>query len=46
LRGRRFGSTEEVKEAVREQPNTYFSNGIKKLVDRKRVGVQGDHVEK
>ena len=46
LSGRRFGSNDEVKEAVREQPNTYFSNWIKKLVDRKRVEMQGDHVEK
>jgi len=37
IRGRRFGSNEEVKEAVHEQPNTYFSNGIKKLVNRKKV---------
>jgi len=46
LRGRRFGNNDEVKEAVREQPNTYFSNGIKKIVDRRRVGMQGDHAEK
>jgi len=46
LRGRRFGSNDEVKEAVREQRNAYFSDGIKKLMDRKRVGMQGDRVEK
>jgi histone-lysine N-methyltransferase SETMAR len=51
LRGRRFGS-DEVKQAVHtwlcDQPKTFFSDGIKKLVERckKCVGKQGDYVEK
>ena len=38
LRGRRFAADDEVKDAVhdwlRSQPQTFFSNGIKKLTDR------------
>ena len=51
LRGRRFASDEEVKEAVhtwlREQPKN-FSAGIQKLVERynKCIVLQGDYVEK
>jgi len=52
LRGRRFASDEEVKEAVhtwlREQPKSFFSAGIQKLVERynKCIVSQGDYVEK
>jgi len=52
LRGRRFASDEEVKEAVhtwlREQPKSFFSAGIQKLVERynKCIVLQGDYVEK
>jgi len=38
LRGRRFSTDDEVKEAahdwLRSQPQTFFSSGIKKLTDR------------
>ena len=38
LRCRRFAADDEVKEAVHDwlhsQPQTFFSNGIKKLTDR------------
>jgi hypothetical protein len=37
LRGRRFSNDEEVKDAVhtwlREQPKTFFADGIRRLVD-------------
>jgi histone-lysine N-methyltransferase SETMAR len=52
LRGHRFGSDEEAKEVVhmrlREQPETFFCDGIKKLVDRykKCVILQVDSVER
>jgi len=52
LRGRRFTSDQEVKEAVHSwrasQPKTFFSDGIKKLVQRceKCVEKQGDCVER
>lgn len=52
LRGRRFTSDQEMKEAVHAwlaaQPKTFFSEGIKKLVQRwnKCVEKQGDYVEK
>jgi uncharacterized membrane protein len=52
LRGRRFASNEEVKEAVqtrlREQPKSFFSAGIQKPVERynKCIVLQGDCVEK
>ena len=52
LRGRKFTSDEEVKEAVhtrlREQPKSFFSTGIQKLVERynKCIVLQGDYVEK
>ena len=52
LRGRRFAADDEVKEAVndwlRSQPQTFFSNGIKKLTDRwtKCIEKKGDYVEK
>jgi len=52
LRGRRFTSNEEVKEAVhiwlREQPKSFFSAGIQKLVERynKCTVLQGGYVEK
>jgi histone-lysine N-methyltransferase SETMAR len=52
LRGRQFGSDEEVKQVVHtwlcDQPKTFFCNGIKKLVERckKCVDKQGDYVEK
>jgi hypothetical protein len=52
LRGRRFTSDQEVKGAVHAwlaaQPKTFFSEGIKKLVQRwnKCVEKQGDYVEK
>jgi transposase len=52
LQGHRFRSREEVKQAVHtwlcDQPKTFFSYGIKKLVEhyRKRVDKQGDYVEK
>jgi hypothetical protein len=51
LRGRRFSSNEDMKEAVhtwlRQQPKS-FSAGIHKLVERynKRIVLQGDYVEK
>jgi len=52
LRGRRFAADDEVKEAVqdwlRRQPQTFFSNGIKKLTDRwaKCIEKKGDCIEK
>jgi hypothetical protein len=52
LRGRRFASDQEVKEAVHAwlaaQPKTFFSEGNRKLVQRwtKCVEKQGDYVEK
>ena len=52
LRSRRFTSDEEVKEAVhtrlREQPKSFFSAGIQKLVEQynKCIVLQGDYVEK
>jgi hypothetical protein len=52
LRGRRFTSDQEVKEAVHAwlaaQPKTFFSDGIRKLVQRwtKCGEKQGDYVEK
>jgi histone-lysine N-methyltransferase SETMAR len=52
LRGRRFTSDEEVKEAMhtwlQQQPKSFFSAGIQELVDRynKRIVLQGDYVEK
>ncbi|PNF22874.1 hypothetical protein B7P43_G14964, partial [Cryptotermes secundus] len=52
LRGLRFTSDQEVKEAVHArlaaQPKTFFSEGIRKLVQRwtKCVEKQGDYVEK
>ena len=48
----RFASDEEVKKAVhtwlREQPKSFFSAGIQKLVERynKCIVLQGDYVEK
>ena len=47
LRGRRFTSNEEVKEAehtwLREKPKSFFSEGIQKLVERydKCIALQG-----
>ena len=52
LRGRRFTSAQELKEAVHAwlaaQPKTFYSEGIKKLVQRwkKCIEKQGDYVEK
>ena len=52
LRGRWFTSDQELKEAVhawlRAQPNIFFSEGIKKLVQwwKKCIEKQGDYVEK
>ena len=52
LRGRRFTSDEEVKEVehtwLREQPKSFFSAGIQKLVEQynKCTVLQGDYVEK
>ena len=52
LSGRRFTSDQELKEAVHAwlaaQPKTFFSEGIKKLVQRwkKCIEKQGDYVEK
>ncbi|XP_021930927.1 histone-lysine N-methyltransferase SETMAR-like [Zootermopsis nevadensis] len=52
LRGRRFGNDDEVEEAVhswlKAQPKTFFSDGIKKLVQRceKSIENKGDYVEK
>ena len=52
LRGRLFAADDEVKEAVhdwlRSQPQTFFSNGIKKLTDRwaKCIKKKGDYIEK
>jgi hypothetical protein len=52
LHGHGFASDEEVKEAVhtclREQPKSFFSAGIQKLVERynKCIVLQGDYVEK
>jgi hypothetical protein len=50
--GRAFVYGEEVKEAVhtwlREQPKSFFSTGIQKLVERYNnyIVLQGDYVEK
>jgi len=52
LSGRRFAADDEVKEAVhdwlRTQPQTFFSNGIKKLTDHwaKCIEKTGDYIEK
>ena len=52
LRGRRFTSDQELKEAVHAwlaaQPKTFFSEGIKKLVQqwKKCIEKRGDYVEK
>ena len=52
LRGRRFTSDQELKEAVHAwlaaQPKTFYSEGIKKFVQRwkKCIEKQGDYVEK
>ena len=52
LRGRRFTSDEEVKEAVHEwlaaQPKTFFSEGIQKLLElwNKCIAMHGDYIEK
>jgi len=52
LRGRRFSTDKEVQEAVhkwlRDQPKTFFLEGIHKLVDRwtKCIEKKGDCVEK
>jgi len=52
LRGRRFAADDEVKAAVHDwlcsQPQTFFSNGIKKLTDRwaKCMEKKGDYIEK
>jgi hypothetical protein len=52
LRGRRFTSNKELKEAVhtwlQEQPKSFFSAGIQKLAERynKCIVLQGDYVEK
>jgi len=52
LRGRRFSTDKEVREAVHkwlgEQPQTFFLEGIRKLVDRwtKCIEKEGDYVEK
>ena len=51
-RGRRFSTDNEVREAVhkwlRDQPKTFFLEGIRKLVDRwtKCIEKEGDYVEK
>jgi hypothetical protein len=51
MRGRRFLSDEEVKQAARtwlcDQPKIFFCDGIKKLVERckKCLDKQGDCVE-
>ena len=50
--GRRFAADDEVKEAVHDwlcsQPQTFFSNGNKKLTDRwaKCIKKKGDYIEK
>jgi histone-lysine N-methyltransferase SETMAR len=52
LRGRKFGNDDEIKEAVHSwlkgQPKTFFSDGIKKLVQRyeKCIQKEGGYVEK
>ena len=52
LRGRKFSSDEAVQKAVHEslcdQPKTFMSDGIHKLVDRwnKCIEMGGDYVEK
>ena len=52
LRGRIFSSDESVQKAVHQwlcdQPKTFFSDGIYKLVDRwnKCIEMGGDYVEK
>ena len=52
LQGRKFSSDEAVQKAVHEwlcdQPKTFFSDGIHKLVDRcnKCIEMGGDYVEK
>ena len=50
LRDRRFAADDEVEEAVhnwlRSQPQTFFSNGIKKLTDRWAKCIEkGDYIE-
>jgi histone-lysine N-methyltransferase SETMAR len=52
LQGRQLGSDEEVKQTVHtwlcDQPKTFFSDGIKKLVEHciKCVDKQGDYIKK
>ena len=52
LRGRRFTSDQELKEAVHgwlaARPKTFFSEGIKKLVQRRKqcIEKQDDFIEK
>jgi hypothetical protein len=51
LKGGRFAADDEVKEAVhnwvRSQPQTFFSNGIKKLTDRWAKCIEkGDYIGK
>ena len=52
LRGHWFAADDEVKEVVhdwlRSQPQTFFSNGIKKLTDRwaKCIKKKGEYIEK
>jgi len=52
LKGRRFAADDEVKVAVYDwlhiQPQTFFSNGIKKLTDRcaKCIEEKGEYIEK
>ena len=52
LRSWRFAANDEVKEAVhdwlRSQPQTFFSNNIKKLTDcwAKCIEIKGDFIEK
>jgi histone-lysine N-methyltransferase SETMAR len=52
LRGRRFSTDKEVREAVhkwlRDQPKTFIVLGIRKLVDRwtKCIENEGDYIEK
>lgn len=52
LRGRRFSTDEEMKEAVNDhfdtQDKTYFFNGLMSLIDKchKCISVAGDYIEK
>lgn len=52
LRGRHFGTTNELKEAVHDflhnQPKSFYSSGIEKLINRwtKCIDNAGDYVEK